>query len=106
MSIQVALPADSEFPPALADFFEMLGRPALQARFAQLEALGLGADSDFERDLGWGVIEALPGGAGSSQGWARPGRPHRDRVDRWSQSVRSPRGMSAANCGWRHVHWA
>ena len=25
---QVTLPADSEFPPALADFFEMLGRPA------------------------------------------------------------------------------
>jgi enoyl-CoA hydratase/carnithine racemase len=57
---QVTLPADSEFPPALADFFEMLGRPALQERFAQLEALGLNADSDFERDLGRRVVEALP----------------------------------------------
>ena len=57
---QVTLPADSEFPPALTDFFEMLGRPALQARFAQLEALGLNADSDFERNLGRRVVEALP----------------------------------------------
>ena len=29
---QVTLPADSELPPALADFFELLGRPAQQAR--------------------------------------------------------------------------
>ena len=57
----VTLPPDSEFPPALAEFFEMLGRPALQARFARLEELGLNADSDFERDLGRRVVEALPG---------------------------------------------
>jgi len=49
---QVTLPADSEFPPALADFFELLTRPARQDYFAQLEARGLNADSDFERSLG------------------------------------------------------
>ena len=36
---QVTLPADNELPPALADFFELLGRPAQQARSARLEAL-------------------------------------------------------------------
>ena len=46
---QVTLPADSELPPALADFFELLGRPAQQARLARLEALGLNTDSDLER---------------------------------------------------------
>ena len=56
----VTLPPDSEFPPALADFFEMLGRPELQARYARLEALGLGVDSDLERRLGERVVEALP----------------------------------------------
>jgi hypothetical protein len=43
---QVTLPADSELPPALADFFELSGRPAQQAQFARLEGLGLGVDSD------------------------------------------------------------
>jgi enoyl-CoA hydratase/carnithine racemase len=57
---QVTLPPDSEFPPALADFFQTLGRPELQARYARLEALGLGVDSDLERRLGKRVVEALP----------------------------------------------
>jgi enoyl-CoA hydratase/carnithine racemase len=57
---QVTLPADSEFPPALADFFEMLGRAHLQERFARLEALGLNTDSDLERRLGQRVVEATP----------------------------------------------
>jgi enoyl-CoA hydratase/carnithine racemase len=57
---QVTLPADSELPPALADFFELLGRPAQQARSARLEALGLNTDSDLERRLGRRVVEALP----------------------------------------------
>jgi enoyl-CoA hydratase/carnithine racemase len=57
---QVTLPADSEFPPALADFFEMLGRPEQQERSARLEALGLNADSDFERRLGERITEVLP----------------------------------------------
>jgi enoyl-CoA hydratase/carnithine racemase len=56
----VTLPPDSEFPPALADFFELLGRPAQQAQFARLEALGLNVDSDLERSLGRRVIESLP----------------------------------------------
>jgi enoyl-CoA hydratase/carnithine racemase len=55
---QVTLPAESELPPALADFFEMLGRPAQQAQSARLEALGLNTDSDFERRLGQRVVEA------------------------------------------------
>lgn len=56
---QVTLPPDSEFPPALADFFELLGRPAQQAQFARLEALGLNVDSDLERSLGRRVVETL-----------------------------------------------
>ncbi len=58
---QVTLPADSEFPPALADFFELSGRPAQVERFARLEALGLGMDSDLERDLGRRILESLAG---------------------------------------------
>jgi enoyl-CoA hydratase/carnithine racemase len=58
---QVTLPADSEFAPALADFFELFGRPAQQARIARLEALGWGTDSDLERSLGRRVVDALPG---------------------------------------------
>jgi enoyl-CoA hydratase/carnithine racemase len=57
---QVTLPADSEFPPALADFFEMLGRPRQREQFARLEALGLNTDSDLERSLGGRVVESLP----------------------------------------------
>ena len=57
---QVTLPPDSELPPALADFFELLMRPAQQAQFARLEALGLNVDSDLERRLGQRVVEALP----------------------------------------------
>lgn len=56
---QLTLPADSELPPALADFFELSGRPAQQARHARLESLGLGVDSDLERRLGRRVVEAL-----------------------------------------------
>jgi enoyl-CoA hydratase/carnithine racemase len=56
----VTLPPDSEFRPALADFFDLLGRPAQQARFARLKALGLNVDSDLERRLGQRVVEALP----------------------------------------------
>jgi enoyl-CoA hydratase/carnithine racemase len=55
---QVTLPADSEFPPALADFFELFGRPAQQEQFARLERLGLNVDSDLERFLGRRVAEA------------------------------------------------
>ena len=57
---RVTRPPDSEFAPALADFFELLGRPAQQARMARLEALGLNADSDLERSLGRRMVEALP----------------------------------------------
>ena len=57
---RVTLPPDSEFPPALADFFELLGRPAQQEQAARLEALGLNTDSDLERSLGRRVVESLP----------------------------------------------
>jgi enoyl-CoA hydratase/carnithine racemase len=57
---QVTLPPDREFPPALSDFFELLGRPAQQAQAARLEALGLNTDSDLERSLGRRVVESLP----------------------------------------------
>ena len=59
---QATLPPDSELPPALADFFEMLGRPAAQAQSARLQALGLNTDSDLERNLGRRVVESLPDG--------------------------------------------
>lgn len=55
----VTLPADSEFPPALADFFELLGRPEQLAQNARLEALGFNTDSDLERSLGRCVVEVL-----------------------------------------------
>jgi enoyl-CoA hydratase/carnithine racemase len=57
---QVTLPPQSEFPPALADFFELLGRPHQQEQFARLEALGFNTDSDFERRLGQRVAESSP----------------------------------------------
>jgi enoyl-CoA hydratase/carnithine racemase len=57
---RVTLPPDSEFPPALADFFELIGRPAQRANFARLEELGLNVDSDLERCLGRRVGESLP----------------------------------------------
>jgi enoyl-CoA hydratase/carnithine racemase len=59
---EVTLPADGELPPALTDFFDMLGRPAQQAQFARLEELGLNVDSDLERSLGRRVVEGLPDG--------------------------------------------
>ncbi len=57
---EVTLPADGEFVPALADFFESSGRPAQQAQLARLEELGLNTDSDLERALGRRLVEALP----------------------------------------------
>ena len=54
---QVTLPADSELPPALADFRELFGRPAQQAQWARLEVAGLNVDSDVERSLGRRVVE-------------------------------------------------
>jgi enoyl-CoA hydratase/carnithine racemase len=56
---KATLPPDSEFPPALADFFQLLGRPAQQTVAARLEDLGLNVDSDLERRLGRRVVEAL-----------------------------------------------
>jgi enoyl-CoA hydratase/carnithine racemase len=57
---RATLPPDSEFPPALADFFGLLGRPAVQAQNARLEALGLNTDSNLERSLGRRVVESRP----------------------------------------------
>ena len=57
---RVTLPSDSEFPPALIDFFELIGRPRQQAQFARLEALGLNVDGDLERCFGRRLVETLP----------------------------------------------
>jgi enoyl-CoA hydratase/carnithine racemase len=57
---QVTLPANSEFPAALDDFFATLSRPRQQQQIARLEALGLNTDSNLERSLGRRVIESLP----------------------------------------------
>jgi hypothetical protein len=54
----VTLPADSELPPPLDDFRELFARPAQQAQWARLQALGLNTDSDLERSLGRRVVEA------------------------------------------------
>jgi enoyl-CoA hydratase/carnithine racemase len=54
---QLTLPADGELPPALDDFRELFGRPAQQAQWARLQALGLNTDSDLERHLGRRVVE-------------------------------------------------
>jgi len=60
---RVTLPPDSEFPPALADFFEMIGRPRQREQFSRLEALGLNTNSDLERNLGRRVVESTLDGA-------------------------------------------
>jgi enoyl-CoA hydratase/carnithine racemase len=57
---QVTLPADSDLPPALDDFRELFGRPAQQAQWARIQALGLNTDSDLERRLGQRVVESTP----------------------------------------------
>ena len=57
---QVTLPANSELGPPLDDFRELFGRPAQQAQWARLQALGLNTDSDLERSLGRRVVDALP----------------------------------------------
>jgi enoyl-CoA hydratase/carnithine racemase len=56
---QATLPAERELVSAEADSRDLLRRPAQQARLARLEALGLNADSDLERDLGRRVVDAL-----------------------------------------------
>ena len=53
------LPPDSEVGPAIADFRELFARPAQQAQWARLQALGLNTDSDLERSLGRRVVESL-----------------------------------------------
>ncbi len=57
---QVTLPANSELGPPLDDFRELFGRPAQQAQWARLQALGLNTDSDLERSLGRRAVDALP----------------------------------------------
>ena len=56
---RVTLPADSELPPATADFRELFARPAQQAQWARLQALGLNTNSELERSLGRRVVESL-----------------------------------------------
>jgi enoyl-CoA hydratase/carnithine racemase len=55
---QVTLPANSELGPPLDDFRELFARPAQQAQWARLQALGLNTDSDLERSLGRRVVES------------------------------------------------
>ena len=57
---QVTLPPDTEFPPALTDFFRAFKRPETLARSAKLADLGLNIDSDLERQLGRRVVETAP----------------------------------------------
>ncbi|TWF75264.1 enoyl-CoA hydratase/carnithine racemase [Pseudonocardia hierapolitana] len=57
---QVTLPADAELAGPVADFRELFGRPAQQAHWARLQALGLNSDSDLERSLGRRVVDSIP----------------------------------------------
>jgi enoyl-CoA hydratase/carnithine racemase len=57
---QVTLPAESELAGPVADFRELFGRPAQQAQWARLQALGLNSDSDVERTLGRRVVDSIP----------------------------------------------
>ena len=56
---QVTLPAESELTGPIADFRELFTRPAQQAQWARLQALGLNTDSDLERSLGRRVVESI-----------------------------------------------
>ena len=47
---RATLPVDCELLPAEAGFRELSRRPGQQARLSALEALGLDADGDLERD--------------------------------------------------------
>jgi len=57
---RVTLPDASELQPPLADFRELIVRPAQREQLARLEAMGLNADSDLERSLGRRVVDSLP----------------------------------------------
>ncbi len=57
---RVTLPAEAELTGAITDFRELFARPAQQAQWARLQALGLNTDSEFERSLGRRVVESLP----------------------------------------------
>jgi enoyl-CoA hydratase/carnithine racemase len=57
---RVTLPAESELAGPVADFRELFGRPAQQAQWARLQALGLNSDSDVERSLGRRVVDSIP----------------------------------------------
>ncbi|MDA0161365.1 enoyl-CoA hydratase/isomerase family protein [Solirubrobacter ginsenosidimutans] len=57
---RVTLPAEAELTGAITDFRELFARPAQQAQWARLQALGLNTDSDLERSLGHRVVESLP----------------------------------------------
>ena len=53
--------SSSEISPSFDDARETLARPAQQAHWARLEALGLNTDSDLERSLGRRVAESTHG---------------------------------------------
>jgi enoyl-CoA hydratase/carnithine racemase len=53
----VTLPDNSEYPPALDDFFELSALPHQKALLTRLEDLGLNTDSDLERRLPERVAE-------------------------------------------------
>jgi enoyl-CoA hydratase/carnithine racemase len=59
---RVTLPTDSELQRPVADFRELFARPAQQAQWARLQALGLNTDSDLERSLGRRVVDSAADG--------------------------------------------
>jgi len=57
---QATLRAGSEMPAAIADFRDLLARPAAAAQLARLQERGINTEGDFERSLGRRVLETLP----------------------------------------------
>ncbi len=57
---RVTLPAEAELTGPITDFRELFARPAQQAQWARLQALGLNTDSELERSLGRRVVESRP----------------------------------------------
>ena len=105
---QVTLPADSELIGPIKDFSELFTRPAQQAQWARLQALGLNTDSDLERSLGRRVVESIAyrrPRSPCSRPEARDGRSSRAKPD-----LRRPRGLppwsngTALDTGRRRAH--
>jgi len=53
----ITLPDNTEYAPALKDFFDLSALPRQEAPLTRLDQLGLNTDSDLERNMGQRVAE-------------------------------------------------